>query len=730
MVFVDLFRTVRQGLRASVESYSIKRLEGLYGFERSVELRDAGSSIVAFETWLELGGDRSAAGPEILERIEGYNRDDVVSNWKLRDWLETLRPELADRIGQPVPRPAYQTPDPTPTLSEKLAEVQETADALAAGVPADPVDRTPEQHARWLLAQLLSWHRREAKPAWWRYFELIERRTDEERVEEPEPIGMLELARVVGPDKRSTIYEYRFPPQEHDVKAGRRVTDPKTRKGVGEVQALDNAAGTLQLRLGPNAPHPTSLVPEMVVPTEAMERSLLRVGQDVLVNGLESRARFAAARDILSRRPPAAGQVPGEPLARTGESTTAAARRIVVDLESGVLAIQGPPGSGKSTTGADMIVDLVVTGRTVAVTSNSHKVIGTLLDKVAEKAADRGILVRIGQKPGDDEPTCGSARLLKSNDDVVEALRANEVDVVGGTPWLWAREECENLVSALVVDEAGQVSLANVIAVSPAAPVLVLLGDPQQLDQPIQGTHPPGAERSALAHLLGDASTMPPDLGLFLEHTWRMHPAITAFTSQAFYASKLSSQEGCERQAVIGGGLLAGTGVRWLSVEHRGNDNDSIEEADVVARLIREVLATGMSWISTKGAERPLRLQDVLVITPYNAQVRTIAETLDDVHVGTVDKFQGQEAPISIYSMASSSIEDAPRGMEFLYNLHRLNVATSRARCVALVVGSTELIRVRCRTPRQMRLANGLAQLLEFAGPEGAGEQRGIFSSQ
>lgn len=719
-VFVDLFRAVRQGVRVSVESYSIKRLEPLYGFERTVDLRDAGSSIVEFETWLELGGDRAAAGPGILAMIEGYNHDDVVSTWLLRDWLEGRRPELAATIGEAIPRPAYQTGDPPQTLSDKLAAVKETADALRDDVAADPADRTDDEHARWLLGQLLAWHRREAKPAWWRYFELIERRTDEERVEEPEPIGMLELVREVGPDKKSIVYEYRFPAQEHDIKTGRSALDPATRKGAGEVVALDNESGTVQIKRGKAGPHPTSLVPDMVVNTDAMEGSLLRIGQDVVANGLGGGPRFRAARDLLMRRPPAAGQPPGFPLAHPHEAAAIAARRIVTDLPSGVLAIQGPPGSGKSTTGADMIVDLVVTGRKVAVTSNSHKVIGHLLHKVGERAAERGIPVRIGQKPASDEdPTCPGARSLEENGDVERALRDGEVDVAGGTPWLWARPEFEGLVDAVFVDEAGQVSLANVLAVSPAAPVLVLLGDPQQLDQPIQGTHPPGAERSALAHLLGDAPTMPPELGLFLEHTWRLHPAITAFTSTAFYASRLSSQDGCERQEVVGPGPLAGAGLRWFPVDHIGNDNDSIEEAEAIRNLIEGLLGSGAEWIDVKGRRAPLTLDDILVIAPYNAQVRTIAERINGVRVGTVDKFQGQEAPISIYSMASSSVEEAPRGMEFLYNLHRLNVATSRARCVSLVVGSPELARVRCRTPRQMQLANGLAQLLEFSAAGG-----------
>jgi uncharacterized protein len=286
----------------------------------------------------------------------------------------------------------------------------------------------------------------------------------------------------------------------------------------------------------------------------------------------------------------------------------------------------------------------------------------------------------------------------------------------------------EASVDVLLVDEAGQFSLANTVAVSPAGRSLVLLGDPQQLDQPLKGSHPPGAERSALAHLLADGprgaqETMPPDLGLFIERTWRLHPAICGFTSEVFYASELEPVEGLERQAVRAAPPLAGAGIRWIPIEHAGNDVESAEEAAAISALLGELLdpATGAAWTDPRGVTAPLRDADVVVVAPYNAHVDRIAATLraaglGAVRVGTVDKFQGQEAPISIYAMGSSSPEDAPRGMEFLYSLNRLNVATSRARCVAAVVASPALVRVACRTPGQMRLANALCRLVEVAG--------------
>jgi uncharacterized protein len=379
-----------------------------------------------------------------------------------------------------------------------------------------------------------------------------------------------------------------------------------------------------------------------------------------------------------------------------------------------------------------MIVRLAMARQRVGVVANSHKVIGNLLgaaDRVAREQLEAGEiprLVTIGQKPKTDrEPTFGRARPLPDSASVAEALRSGTCDVVGAVAWTWCRSEMalpEPVLDVLVVDEAGQMSLANVLACAPAARAIVLLGDPQQLDQPTQGCHPPGAERSALGHILGDRATIEPDEGLFLGETWRLHPEICDFTSAAFYEDRLRPIPGLERQRVDGGitAPLAGTGMRHVPVAHTGNATDSAEEAAAVVELVRDLLDGGATWTDRHGDEHPLRVGDIVIVAPYNAHVAAIerafeAAGLGDPFVGTVDKFQGQERPVSIYAMGTSAPEDAPRGMEFLYSLNRLNVATSRARCVAAVVCSPALLRVGCRTPRQMQLANGLCLAVEAA---------------
>lgn len=717
-VFVDLYRAVRQGIRASVESYSIKRLEPLYGFAREIDLRDATSSIVEFETWLELGQGEERS--ELLSQIERYNRDDCLSTLRLRDWLEQQRASLEVELHEALPRPTVPEPEETED-SETQKAVQRLVDQLLEALPDDLDRARDDERGRWLLAQLLNWHRREAKSFWWRYFFLKNELTDEERRDESDALGELTFERSwpdPAPRARSTIHRFRFPTQEHKIRVGDSPHDPLTGRAAGEVVYLDDETGVIDLKIGSGRPAPTatSLIPHDFIRPAPKPESLQRLAGWVIEHGIDAPGDFRAARDLLMRRTPRAGQVAHEALTPKQEDAQDAARRLVLALDESYLAIQGPPGSGKSSVGARMIVDLVAAGKRVGVTANSHKVIAELLEKTARVAQERGIRLTIGERTNDDEPAYRDAVHLKDNDAARDALADGSLEVVGGTGWLWAREDMMASVDVLFIDEAGQMSLADVLAAALCATDLVLLGDPQQLDQPLQGTHPPGAERSALAHVLGGERVMPDHLGVFLDGTWRLHPSITAYTSELFYEGRLHSQPGREALALVGEPPLTGTGIRFMAVPHEGHSSDAPEEAAAIAAHVRRLFASIATWTDADGATRTLTARDVLLITPYNAQVATLTRELPGLRIGTVDKFQGQEAPISIYSMATSTAEEAPRGLEFLYSLNRLNVATSRAQCLAVVVASAGLLRVRCRTPRQMQLVNALARLVELAG--------------
>jgi len=444
------------------------------------------------------------------------------------------------------------------------------------------------------------------------------------------------------------------------------------------------------------------------------------LGSRVLADGLGG---LDAATAMLLRRPPArvSAETPRHGLSaqtlelrQAGESASEAAVRLSAELHHSYLPIQGPPGTGKTYNGADQILELVGRGRTVGITANSHAVICNFIDEVFKHAAASNLAApKVGQKAEKDNPLLHPDTAILDYPKLVNALADGDLDVAAGTVWMWSRLEFQGSVDTLFVDEAGQMSLANVLSVAGAARNVILLGDPQQLAQPSQAGHPPGSEVSALEHILGERATMPADVGLLLDKTWRMHPDLCRFTSETFYDGKLTGVDGLELQEILADPPTPGAGLRVIEVPHEGNTNASPEEAAVVCDLVRNLL--GQQWSDRFGELAPIGIDQIMIVTPYNAQIRAIQSAatesgLSGLQVGTVDRFQGRQAPIVIYSMATSSADDAPRGMEFLYDLHRLNVATSRARALAIIVASADLVRVACQTPRQMHLANALCR--------------------
>jgi uncharacterized protein len=719
---VDLYAVVRQGLRAGIERYSIKNLEPLYSFTRAVPLVDANRGLRAFEYALAVGAT-DALPVEVRATVEGYNKDDCISTLRLRDWLESLRRD-AEKGGAVIPRPTLDAAEPSAELDERQRNTEALRQRLLAGIEGVPAVDSAE-HARWLLAHLLDFHRREDKAGWWKYYALCDS-TDEELLDEPEAVAGLEhqerceTTRNVRTKKPtgSVVDRYRYPPQEMEIRRGHVL---KNRDGstFGDVIEVDRRAGTIDVKKGRAQAelHPSAVFAHTFVPTDVIEEAIAVVGRDV-ARAPACDGTSGVARALLRREPPRI--VSGTFLQIEGRNASDFAIDVVSQLDHTVLALQGPPGSGKTYTGARMICALVAEGKRVGVLGPSHKVISNLLTEILNAAKQTSTRVRIAQKVSGDatDPVPVGITPISSNDDVRRELAARNIDVVGGTAWLWARADMAGSVDVLFVDEAGQVSLANAVAVSAAAESMVLLGDPQQLDQPLKGSHPDGVEVSALQHLLGDHRTIPNDKGIFLPVTWRLSPRICAFTSEVFYESRLSPKPTLGNQALTGIDGLAGSGLWYADVHHEGRTSSSDEEVDVVANLVAKLTAPGASWISEHGVRAQLTIENVLIVSPFNAQVSRLTERLPTgAKVGTVDKFQGQEAPVVIYSMATSSPEDAPRGMEFLYSLNRLNVATSRARCAVVIVASPRLFEPECRSPRQMKLANALCRYREMAQP-------------
>ncbi|TDD70262.1 TM0106 family RecB-like putative nuclease [Jiangella aurantiaca] len=710
---VDLYAVVKQGLLIGTESYSIKALERFYspGGRAGAAVKDAGSSIVEYERWL------AERDQQILDDIEAYNRDDCVSTRQLRDWLEDRRSE-AVAAGHAVSRPDDIGDEQAEHLKERDPELVAIEARLLDGIPADPAARTPAQRANALLAGLLEWHRRENRAEWWEYFR-VRRLAVDELVDDPATLGGLHSPELLRTEKRSGVWRYAIPPQESRLRPGDQCGHAGPDGGTSKIVRLDLENGVVELKraLAKEQPHPVALLPPDPIPAGVQEKALVRVGGWVAEHGFDADGPFRGVRDLLSGRSPRLTD--GVPLRLAGESGSDALRRVAPALR-GALPVQGPPGAGKTYAGSQAVVELLRAGKTVGITALSHRVITHLLDAILRAAGDDGDGLRLGgrlvraiQKADDGNASRHPAvTVTTSNDDVEAAIAAGTVNLVAGTGWLFARPDIR--VDVLVVDEAGQFSLANTVAAGAAADSVILLGDPRQLPQPAKGNHPEGAGVSALDHVLGEHDTVPPERGLFLDTTWRMHPDVCAPVSELSYDSLLVPRTGLERQLVGGDDELAGAGVRWVPVEHAGCSVRSDAEVAVVAELVDSL--TGRTWTAADGSTQVLGPADILVVAPYNAQVGQLLGALDgQARVGTVDKFQGQEAPVVIVSLTTSSAADAPRGVDFVANRNRLNVAVSRSRSLAVLVGSPALLSAPVRSLDQVQGVNTLCRLIEFA---------------
>jgi uncharacterized protein len=481
-VFVDLYGIVRKGLRAGIDSYSIKNLEIFYGLTRKVDLHLASRHLRAVE-YAIARGDAAAVTLDIREAVLSYNRDDCLSALALRAWLEAVRAQEERKRGEPIPRPAPPTSTAEKKLSDRLAHIRAVSEALTARLP---LERNRDQEAQWILAQILEWHRREDKVDWWEYFRLNATTEDELFDEQAGIAGLVFECRLETTKRGVVIDRYRFPPQDTDLDERDEVFEPGAERptAIAKVEAVDLEHTTIDLRKGVACANhnPRALFKREKVSNPEAVDALLRLGEFVRDHGIDALGPHRAARDLLLHLNPRL--LSGNELRRLGESTVDCARRVVLALSSGVLAIQGPPGTGKTFTGARMIVDLIRAGKRIGVTAISHKVIRNLLDEVVKAAGEENVRIRCMHRVT-SKSTTRSMAIVEETDaaKAVTSVVNGDYDVVGGTPWVWAKQDLAEAIDVLVVDEAGQMSLANALACAQSAKNVVLLGDPQQLEQ-------------------------------------------------------------------------------------------------------------------------------------------------------------------------------------------------------------------------------------------------------
>jgi predicted RecB family nuclease len=676
-VFVDVVQAVKQSTRIGLEGYGLKAVEQLPGFVRTADVGKGADAVLEYERWLD---DKDEAH---LEAIERYNDEDCRSTVAVVDWLRATAPADTPWLA-PIHVPIADVDEAEPTTRDLLR--------------LELVEGEEPGSERWLAGELLAYHRRAAKPQWWAHYARMEM-TTEELYEESESLAGLapDPTREPYPVDRSLAYPMTFPPQEHKIGPGHYV-DAETGGGV-IVERLDEDLGIVWIKRTAKRddPFPRAIVPGKPLSMGGHEAALERLAVSVRDRTVEFPALERMLRNDL---PVIAGRAAGSAI-QTNDLHEL--RGLALGLASSSLVIQGPPGSGKTYTGARLVTELVRAGKRVGITAFSHKAIDNLCREIETAAAKEGLHFE-GTRHG--KPHHHDGACMKRAD----AAPYPDSAVVASTSWLFAKGD--HHFDYLVIDEAGQFALADALACGTSADNLILLGDPSQLSQVVQGTHPPGSAASVLGHVLGEHQTIPPDRGIFLDTSWRMDPEICSFISEEFYDGRLGSNPCCAVRSTS-----VGSGLRMLAVEHVGNASRSREEAAAIRERVDELLRG--TRIDEEGAVHPVLPGDIMVVTPYNAQVRTLrAELPEGVRIGTVDRFQGQEAPIVFFSMASSSGEDAPRDAGFLFSRNRLNVAISRAQSLAYLVCSPRLLDARATNVEDMRLVNSLCRLAEVARVE------------
>lgn len=736
-IFVDLYATVRSSVRVSASSYSIKKLEPLYmgGVQRRADenaVGDGGASVVAYHQYRAMRIADPQGAIARLEDLAAYNRDDCLSTLRLRDWLLERATEAGVR-DQIVPRTGRDRVEPERAEDDHDGDPL-VAQLLAMAEPARGERRSTDEQALAMLASAAGYFRREEKTFWWEHFDRLQ--TPVEEWADSRDVFTVESAHVAQnwavPTGRArnarrtlTLIGDWAPGSKESSKAFAIYSAPYPAHAFGPEGALyaySKVEGVVSdpldhrlVRLTESQPPgqefehtPIALSPAPPPQADVITAAIKRVGQAAVdQGGLPN----TAALDILARRSPRLRD--GAPLPSGGESTQTDVVAALLAMDDSYLAVQGPPGTGKTYVGSRAIKELVERHHwRIGVVAQSHAAVENMLKAIIDDAGLAPDLVGKSKTERPDAPWVE----VKDSAARRHAFLVEHVAtgcVLGGTAWTFSHPDLvgEEPLDLLVIDEAGQFALAHTIGAATSAKRLLLLGDPQQLPQVSQGSHAEPVNESALGWLMAGEDTLPPDLGYFLATTHRMHPALCRKVSSLAYDGRLVAAADAAARNLDG----VPPGLRAVMVDHHGNRVESEEEAAAVVEIVRGYL--GRTWTDPDdpAAPRPLTQADFLVVAPYNAQVALIGGTLraaglTEVRVGTVDKFQGQEAPIAIVSMTASSYGDVPRGMGFLLNRNRVNVAISRAKWQAV------LVRSRALTSYMPTSAEGVLELGAFIG--------------
>ena len=782
-LLVDLLPIVKNAIFLGEESYSIKKVEKLYKEERKTVITNAADSVVAYQRFLESGEKKEVSESPLLQNIEKYNRDDCESTEELHTFLIELKNKYENInlfFEEKLEKDSSEDKkNEDPTFYDSINQI---SDELFSRIPKelryldkedkfnepnDPLMEKGPFGISWksqrVLSQLLRFHSKEAKNLWWRYFDrqkadIFELEKDSECIHEA-----IFINKEKDNDKKCHLYNFKFEPFPNsklrsDFLDGNLEMEIQQTGLSLRVQKLEEDLGIISFKFqekkcenweNDNKKKLNNYDQNSFVELPASDNGEIKKFLGLPKNCSLFKKESDRGRTLIERLLPQAKN-----WVETKNSISESLKRLleregqekliklnqnlkinnsdypkqitdfIYSQDSTILAIQGPPGTGKSSLISEVIIGLALKGKRIAISANSHPAIDNLLIKTQEISNDRSLNIRIVKSDG----STSNSRTKKLREKSISTINSKKITqemlIVGGTAWAHSVDEATNKYDVLVIEEAGQMSLANTAIISRCAKSIILVGDQQQLSQPIKAIHEFGGGLSALEYWMRNEKVVPNDLGIFLDKSWRMEPSITSIVSDLFYEGKLKSQPENKNNKIIwknpvlsiNGSVIPNQGFHFENVPHLNNSQTSIEEAAKIKEIVDELHCGKYEYFSKgKLLSGTIEKKDILVIAPYNAQVNLLKNYLNDkARVSTVDKFQGQEAPIAIFSLTASTGDDAPRGLDFLLQPNRLNVAISRAKCLLIIVGSSNLSTTLVKSIKDAELLNTFCRLSNY----------------
>ena len=704
--FVNLLNVNKQGLFLSENSYSLKNVEKFYNFNREGDVQKGDVSQEYYSEWVE------TQEQHYLDEIESYNKQDCQSTYELHRWLLKIKP----------PETSWFEP---PKKDNEMELKDWEVDIITY---QDKVKKSQIKNSKikQLVSDIIGFYNREDKPAWREFFDR-KTRSDEELIEDPECIGNMILSGKPTPEKRSLIYQFIYEEQDFKLRKNKRAIiannqDHEQKDNAGTIIDIDYQKREVLLKRGTASgilPSLLSIGPEKPRGNDKLISNTYKF-IDSLIN---KENKYKALNNFLEKKYPQIKGIKSGDKIISSENFDTEIPKIISNLENSYLYIQGPPGTGKTYQAANAIIKLLKQNKKIAVTGLSHKVIHNLLQRVEDMAVEKQFEFK-GYKRGtlEDEDTVFNGEFIKTYEKdpiFMDALdEVNVGQIFAGTKYHLASTFYDQKIDFLFIDEAGQVRLADLISIGNIAKNIILIGDQNQLGQPIKGTHPNESGQSILDYLLEGKDTIPIDRGIFLNKTYRLNSKLNEFISSNFYEERLICDETTNKRKIKFSkkSKIKNEGINYIEMNHKNNVQTSIEEFEIIRDLMKDMI--GLEY-DDNGELKKLTVNDFLIISPYNTQVNLLISKLEEAkiknpRVGTIDKFQGQEAPITIISMTSSDSDTLPRNKEFFFSRNRLNVAISRAQVSSIILFNPNLLDSSPRNLDQIKLMNNFFKILNF----------------